>query len=153
MRSRRWSALPGRTAQRATLRSLCFAVLGALFVGGCSQATEAGADPLDGRWEWIDASGGIAGTTRTPVSEGYTMSIVHRAAGTTARFQVFRNDSLFAETTVRRSEASSGTRGTLVYGDPVLGWPEQDFEIRTDTLVLRDGCCDGFTYRFFRGTP
>ena len=126
---------------------------GVFAMTACSQSTEPGADPLDGSWEWIDASGGIAGTTRTPATEGYTMSVDHRANGGTARFLVFRNDSLFAETTVRRSASSSADQGTLVYGDPVLGWPEQEFEIRADTLVLRDGCCDGFTYRFHRGAP
>ncbi len=122
---------------------------------GCAQPTTPEVDPLDGQWSWVDATGGIAGTTRTPATVGYTMAVEYRSQSSTpAQFRVFRDGQLFAETTVRRSTASSVSSGTLVYRDPVLGWPEQLFElIAGDTLVLTDGCCDGFTYRFVRERP
>ncbi len=48
---------------------------------------------------------------------------------------------------------ASGVVGTVTYGEPVFGWPAQDFTLVTgDTLTLADGCCDGFVYTFWR-TP
>ena len=121
-----------------------------LLVGGCSQSTAPELDLLDGRWLWVDATGGIAGMTITPASVGYTMTVEYSSQpGGPALFRVLRDGQLFSETTVERF---GELKGTLRYRDPVLGWPEQEFELRgADTLLLVDGCCDGFAYRFERG--
>lgn len=128
-------------------------LVGAAFVaGGCLHSTAPTFDALDGRWTWIDATGGIAGTTITPATAGYTMTVeISGLSSTTPRMRVLRNGQFFAETVVERAQGSSTEVGTLVYRDPIMGFDQQEYTLTgTDRLVLQDGCCDGFTYRFER---
>ena len=114
----------------------------------CSSTTAPVAHAIEGHWTWIRAFGGIAGMEMTPQTAGYTMAIEFQGE----RARVLRNDTLFSETTVEIRDAdASGRRGTVLYRDPVLGWPEQEFRLDVaDTLTLTDGCCDGFVYTFAR---
>ena len=142
-----------RRTHRSGIRVVLVAAVVMLsLAAGCSQSTNPDLDSLDGRWSWVSATGGIAGTTITPSSVGYTMTIEYdsQGVGVPARFVVLRNGQLFAETTVERSGLPNAASGTLRYRDPVLGWPEQEFQLTSDTLFLADGCCDGFSYRFKR---
>lgn len=124
----------------------------AVLLAGCSQSTSTEFDALNGRWSWIDSVGGIAGMTITPASAGYTMTIEFIGVGSSqARLRVLRDGVLFGETTVERMGAAGGLSGELNYANAVLGFAQQEFTITNgDTLVLQDGCCDGFSYRFQR---
>ena len=117
-------------------------------LAACSSTTSPEAHAIEGYWTWVRAFGGIAGMEITPQTTGYTMAVEF----TGGQARVLRNDTLFAETEVEiRNADAGGQRGTVVYRDPVLGWPEQEFQIGVgDTLTLVDGCCDGFAYTFAR---
>lgn len=145
----------GRTARvggRVAWGRLGSAALSAVLVVGCSQSTSPEFDALNGRWSWVDSVGGIAGMTITPASAGYTMTVEFIGVGSSqARLRVLRDGALFGETTVERTGAAGGQSGELNYANAVLGFAQQEFTITNgNTLVLEDGCCDGFSYRFQR---
>jgi len=107
-----------------------------------------------GRWEWVRSTGGIAGTTRTPATEGYEGSLRFEADGTVE----WREDGeLQWSTTWDLLNVGSGPladRKVIAYGDPVFGWDEQAVEIRRDGhLILTDPCCDGFEHEYVRDGP
>ena len=119
-----------------------------LLLGACRSA---GTDPSDnhlsGDYQWIRASGGIAGRTMTPASENYSV----RFSFSGNQVSYFRNDSLKGTSmvTVRGNE--------VTYQPPVSafafhsGIDEQTFRVLPgDTLVLTDPCCDRFEYVFVR---
>jgi hypothetical protein len=122
-------------------------------MAGCANSpTGVEVDRLEGRWEWRSASGGIAGRTITPTTEGYTMEL---------RFvddeeaQLFRSGAL---RTTARYELATGSQGGSFGGKDVVrftpalfGWDEMGVQISIEgELILADGCCDGFTYSFVR---
>ena len=120
----------------------------ALFLTACKSA---GTDPsmrsLQGSFQWIGSSGGIAGRSLNPASEGYTV----RFNFTGNQVTVFRNDSLKGTSTVT-------TRGNEVTYQPSIsvflfdqGIDTQTFQdMAGDTIALRDPCCDRFDHRFLR---
>ena len=111
----------------------------------------AGTDPADhrlsGSYEWIRASGGIAGRVMTPSSESYSV----RFSFSGNQVTYFRNDSLKGTSTVT-------VRGSEITYQPSVaafvfhsGIDAQTFRVMPgDTLVLTDPCCDRFEYVFVR---
>lgn len=122
---------------------------------GCASGDPIGpTDPeflqfLIGEWDWESATGGIAGTTRTPASEGFTMRLDLQSQG---RIEIFRNDSLMVSTPYQfvpaRDLGDEWADPKLTYTDPVLGFTEQSVGLDGNRLVLTDPCCDGFVYRW-----
>jgi hypothetical protein len=111
----------------------------------------AGTDPADerlnGEWEWIGSSGGIAGRTVTPESEGYTVHFTFNGN----EVQIFRNDSLRATSlfTVRGDEVTYQPSISVFGFDG--GIDTQTFvDLPGDTISLRDPCCDRFDHHFVR---
>ena len=122
--------------------------LSLLLLAACRSAgTDPGDQMLAGEYEWIGSSGGIAGRTMTPASEGYRIRF--RFSGN--QVMVFRNDSLKAtsrftfhgdEVTYQPSISVFGFDG---------GIDTQTFaDLAGDTVALRDPCCDRFDHRFVR---
>jgi hypothetical protein len=110
-----------------------------------SAGTEPGDQKLSGEYEWIGSSGGIAGRTFTPASEGYHV-----------RFRFSGN-----QVTVLRNDSARGTAIVTVRGDEVTYQPAiavftfdpsidtQTFvDLPGDTIALRDPCCDRFDHHF-----
>ncbi len=119
----------------------------AAFLIGCSSSTGPEGSGLEGYWDWVRSFGGIAGTEVTPASAGYTMAI--ELAGD--QMIVYRDGAVRSRTTIEVRTDAAGLTGTIAYADPVFGWPEQTFELQDrNTLLLADGCCDGFVYTFVR---
>jgi hypothetical protein len=119
-----------------------------LMVAACRSA---GTDPADellsGEYDWIGSSGGIAGLTITPQTEGYTVRF--RFSGN--QVTVFRNDSLKATSlfTVRGDEITYQPSISVLGFDG--GIDTQTFaDLPGDTIALRDPCCDRFDHRFVR---
>jgi hypothetical protein len=123
----------------------------ALASGACaSSSTGVEEGELEGRWEWRSASGGIAGRTITPASEGYTMEL---------RFDddevgLYRGGALQRTAEYRLTIGREGSfpGQTVIRFDPaLLGWEEMSVDLSDDdTLLLVDGCCDGYAYTFAR---
>jgi hypothetical protein len=109
---------------------------------------------VTGQWIWLRSTGGIAGTTRTPETEGYEASIRFGVDGTVE----WRQDGeLQWSTTWVLVDLTAGPlpgQKTIQYGDPVFGWDEQGVGLSRDGhLVLTDPCCDGFQREFVRNDP
>ena len=115
---------------------------------GCSSATDPISQQLEGDWDWVESSGGIAGMTHTPASTGETMRLSFSATGIV---ELVRDGVLAAATTYVTELAADGGSPVVRYGQSLHG-----FEVQTvafdgdDVLVLIDPCCDGFTFRFSR---
>ncbi len=107
---------------------------------------------LFGTWSWIRATGGIAGTTRKPQSDGYTQTLTFTP---TNQVEMARDGVPEVTTTfefVPLMAAGSAVRSAqLLYAQPLTGFDEQWVEItEAGDLVLSDPCCDGFVYEWRR---
>ena len=116
-------------------------------LAGCSNPVEPPADSLFGVWEWVRADGGIAGETRTPETEGFTMQL---RISRPDRIQLDR-DGVAQVVTRFEFIPSSGTDfpfpPRLRYEAPILGQDEQELRFSENgELILSDPCCDGFAY-------
>jgi hypothetical protein len=126
----------------------------ALLIAACSSApTALVPDRLEGRWAWTSATGGIAGWTITPATEGYTMEVRFLGTGTA---QLYR-DGVLTRTTdfeigIGREGGSFPGREVIRFEEPLFGgWEEMLLELpEPDRLLLADGCCDGYAYDFAR---
>src|SRR5687767_9257451 len=133
--------------RRGTIGGLALVAL-----AGCATSpTGVQTDRLEGRWEWRSASGGIAGRTITPATEGYTMEL--RFDGD--RAELFRNGALRTTASYRlaigRQGGSFPDQDVAVFTPSLFGWEEMAIQIdETGQLILSDGCCDGFSYAFVR---
>jgi hypothetical protein len=133
------------------MRRLMGVVTVVAVVTGCgSEVTEPDvlADLL-GAWVWLDASGGIAGTTRSPASEGYGLTLHFSDTG---GVELLRDGVTQVRTGFTYFDGHDGdSDGTLRYDEPLFGFESSVFElISGDTLLLIDPCCDGFVRRWVR---
>jgi hypothetical protein len=99
-----------------------------------------------GSWEWIQSSGGIAGLTITPETEGYTKTAHFQSDWT---YKEERNDTTFLETTYRVDQDSVGN--TIVHTLQVDGWePMAIINVTDSTLNLIDQCIDCYQHSYRR---
>lgn len=118
--------------------------------GACTSIVVSfGEDDLVGTWRWVRSTGGIAGVTLTPETEGVTGVLRFGADGTVG----WRVDGELRWSTTwvlgRAAEGSSlAGRSVVRYGEPVVGWDEQAVRIEGGRLVLTDPCCDGFVHEY-----
>lgn len=106
---------------------------------------------VTGSWNWVRSTGGIAGTTRTPATEGYEATILFDSDGTVE----WRKDGELQWSTLwTLVDLTAGPlpgMKTIRYEDPVFGWDEQGVGLTEDGhLVLTDPCCDGFEHEYVR---
>lgn len=128
---------------------LVLAGMGAFF-GACSTSSGPDAEPLIGDWEWVRSTGGIAGLTLTPASEGYTVVLRFASDG---RAEWWRDGVLTQSTTYQivRDTTGGNEAWTVTYAAPLSGFAEQRATFPSaNTLVLTDPCCDGFEFEFQR---
>ena len=103
---------------------------------------------LFGAWSWVRATGGIAGTTRTPDSEGYTRTLTFTPPN---QVQMLQDGVPGVTTTFEFIPPTNNGSAQLLYAQSLLGFDEQWVEItETGDLVLSDPCCDGFVYEWRR---
>lgn len=144
-------AAPGSPRSSRLIRVL-EATLAAALVSGAALACSSSptipeARALVGRWEWVRATGGIAGVELTPESEGYTVELRFSATGTVEHL---RNGAVQLRTSYRVLPATdSGEHPRVVYDAPVLGAEEQSIvEVGNGRLILLDPCCDRYRWEF-----
>ncbi len=105
-------------------------------------------DDLFGTWSWIQATGGIAGTTRTPDSEGYTRTLTFTRPN---QVELLRDGVPEVTTTFEFVPLIDNGSAQLLYAQPLTGFDEQWVEItEAGDLILSDPCCDGFVYEWRR---
>ena len=116
----------------------------------CSSPTASGEllQTLFGTWSWVQATGGIAGTTRTPVSEGYARTLTFTRPN---QVETLRDGVLEVTTTFEFVPLIDNGSAQLLYAQPLTGVDEQWVEItEAGDLVLSDPCCDRFVYEWRR---
>jgi hypothetical protein len=137
--------------RRSGVRTTVWKTLGLLLVVGpmgCSDPTSPTQELLDGDGTWVESSGGITGWTQTPESTGETMSLRFQGGHSV---EVFRNDAVEGTTTYRLVSSDDGTT-SIEYAQGIFGFVTQGLSETQDVLILSDGCCDGFVYRFERAS-
>ena len=101
---------------------------------------------LFGTWSWIQATGGISGTTRTPDSEGYTQALTFTRPN---QVEVLRDGVPEVTTTFEFVPLMDDGSAQLLYAQPLIGVDDQWVEItEAGDLVLSDPCCDRFVYEW-----
>ena len=131
-------------------RSLCktLGILAVIALIACSDAmAPTTQELLEGNWTWIESSGGIAGGTRTPASTGETMSLRFLGADSV---EFTRNGDLQGATTYQLRPSDDGATTVIEYAQAIFGFGSQGLSVTQDVLVLSDGCCDGYVYKFER---
>ena len=99
---------------------------------------------LFGGWVWVEATGGIAGVTLTPETEGFTRGLVF---ATPNQITLIQAEQIVVETTAEFIPESETDPAQLRYALPLLGVTQQVVEFNEQgDLVLTDPCCDGFAY-------
>jgi hypothetical protein len=113
---------------------------------------------LEGSWVWVESTGGIAGWTLNPESEGYAVHLEVDADGTV---RAFRNDSLITTSHAQLAERLIQYAGpgreyevtfepqlrALVFSamrEHIVRYPERD------RVTFADPCCDGYVHVFER---
>lgn len=139
-----------RIRTRSALAALPVAAAAAFLLPACGTGpTEPTLeDRLFGAWEWVRAEGGIAGTTITPESEGFTMvlRITRPNRIELSRDGVTEVDTRF-ELIPAQDLGDISVPPRLRYDEPLLGREEQEVGFGLDgELVLIDPCCDGFVW-------
>ena len=137
--------------------SRTFLTAALLTLAACYSSGPTGlAEGLEGRWVWVESSGGIAGWTLTPESEGYDVRLEVDAEGTV---RAFRNDSLITTSHARLAErliqyAGPGREYEVTF-DPQLR--ALVFSAMNEHIVrypaparvtFADPCCDGYVHVF-----
>ena len=142
--SHRMSSIAAGAVRGAAVATLCLATL----------ACTTGLAPLDpdgvvGTWTWLRSTGGIAGTTRTPETEGFTGVLRFDADGT-VEWRVDGERVWQTTWSLGRAREGSPLAGEEVvfYGEPVVGWPYQAVHVEGAGLILTDPCCDGFVHEY-----
>ena len=124
-------------------------IVAALLVGCSTVTTQVElADRLVGEWAWLDATGGIAGVTRTPSTEGYDQSLRFYES---EEVELFRDGVSQARTDFTYFVGDDGGSDNIGYAVGLFGFESSGVElIPGDTLLLIDPCCDGFVRRWVR---
>lgn len=116
-------------------------------------------EKLFGTWEWVNSSGGWAGRTTTPSSEGYSQKIEFNKNGI---YKSYRNDKVESKMdfTIKEGKTiySSGTAYLIEYKNKKLFEKENAITnitqsvrfIGQDTLCLADEAYDGFGSTYVR---
>lgn len=137
--------------RRAGLRRALLAALVApavLVSTACSKVvvdfTETLPPALFGGWVWVEATGGIAGVTLTPETEGFTRGLVIVSPN---QITLVQAEQIVLETTAEFIAENETDPALLRYAQPLLGSSQQSVEFNEQgDLVLTDPCCDGFAY-------
>src|SRR4051812_29059805 len=142
------------TTAETGMRMRMIWAMAALALSACTSptGTTVRASDLTGRWEWQSASGGLAGRTITPATEGYTMQLQLSSDG---KAQPFKNGTLTQsaqyELGIGPKAGSFGGRAVILFPPPLFATGEMAVAFPDeDHLTLADGCCDGFTYNYAR---
>lgn len=111
---------------------------------------------LEGSWVWVESSGGIAGWTLTPESEGYEARLEIDDDGTVL---AFRNDSLITTSRAHLAErliqyAGPGREYEVTFEPQLRALvfsSMREHIVRyaaPDRVTFEDPCCDGYVHVF-----
>ena len=134
------------------MKRLILAVAFAMGIFGCHNGDDSPENAsteslIIGQWEWLQSTGGIAGWTLTPATEGYNQQI---------EFETNGNFSRYVADTLNENTLYTITDGETIYSSApgkVIQYKEKSItqailSVRNDTLVLGDNCHDCFIHSY-----
>lgn len=98
---------------------------------------------LEGKWNWVQSSGGIAGTTTTPASTNQVIYLEFSGNS----FKKYINGTFSVDNTFEIKIDKSifgGEKPMLVSTSPIKYFSPMSFEIKDDKLYLNEECYDCF---------
>jgi hypothetical protein len=104
---------------------------------------------LEGKWNWVQSSGGFAGTTNTPESTNQVIYIEFSGNS----FKKYINGTMSADYTfVIKTQKSifGGEKPMIVNDNPDKYFVAMSFEIQGDRLYLNEECYDCFGSKYER---
>jgi hypothetical protein len=120
----------------------------AILMGCTKNTTDITPADLVGTWEWVKTSGGIAGSTQTPQTLGYTYRVTYTKDG---RYLQYDKDNKLAY-----DESYVISRATSMLDNKERDMVTLDasttfsFEIRNDSLFLYQEAYDGNNVTFVK---
>lgn len=131
------------------MKKLTFLLLISMFfVVSCKKEEALPNNSLAGTWQWVSSTGGIAGKTYTPASEGYERSLsfthdlkyanlknsISQKSGT---FEIIKAKSIYKTELIDFIKYDDGTMSAII-------------SQTSEELILADNNYDGFTETFKR---
>jgi hypothetical protein len=106
-------------------------------------------EKIFGKWSWVRTSGGFAGKTITPVSEGYTARFEFNSDGT---YKKYKNETLTEQKKFSFLQATSINNHQPVW---VISFDGSALKMAVsfsgnDTLILNEQAYDGFSHTYIR---
>lgn len=102
-----------------------------------------------GKWQWVSSTGGFAGKTITPASEGYPLRVEFRTNGI---YRKYKGDTL-----IEKKKFSFSPETSIHHGKPVWTVSFADSSLKMaisysgpDTLMLNEQVFDGFGHVYAR---
>lgn len=123
-------------------------IVGTLFAFSCKKEETLPNNSLAGTWQWVSSTGGIAGKTYTPASEGYERSLLftdnlkysnlkNSISQKSGKFEIIKAKSIYKTELVDFIKYDDGTMSIIL-------------NQTSDELVLADNNYEGFSETFKR---
>ena len=120
---------------------LIFALIFALILAitSCSKDIKtSNGSTLNGKWNWVESSGGLAGKTETPATTGKVITI-EISNGIIKYFENGVQTVSDSFTTKIQNSIRGENKNMIIYKS---GRPNQSFELNEKQLILFDECYD-----------
>ncbi len=120
---------------------LIFALIFALILAitSCSKDIKtSNGSALNGKWNWVESSGGLAGKTETPATTGKVITI-EISNGIIKYFENGVQTVSDSFTTKIQNSIRGENKNMIIYKS---GRPNQSFELNEKQLILFDECYD-----------
>jgi hypothetical protein len=134
--------------------NLIIGAIAILLLVGCNKSTDFPNKALEkiiGEWEWEEASGGFAGITVTPASEGYTESLLFQNNGEYIKYRdSLEYQSYYYWIEEGRSIFSTEPAYLLRLGsrDHLTIDFTYSIDLEVDVLYLNEECNDCFRFKY-----
>lgn len=124
---------------------ICYFIIAFSIISCSSEKASSEQDAIIGEWNWIESSGGIAGTTTTPQSTGKSIQLKI----TSAKVIQYVDGALVSEINYSIQTGTSifgGQRKLLVYDSGI----KKSFEQTNSQLILNDECFDYYQNKYIK---
>jgi hypothetical protein len=135
-----------------TKQIIAFIIIAFIFLSSCvkeMQVPHSNLKKIFGKWQWVSSTGGLAGKTITPASEGYSLRVEFRTNGI---YRKYKSDTL-----AEQKKFSFSPETSIHHHKPVWtvsfdeGSPKMAISFSgPDTLILDEQVFDGFEHVYSR---
>ena len=103
---------------------------------------------LQGRWDWVEATGGLIGHRITPATQGFSATVKFKNDSV----YMYRNDTLQQADryTIIKKRTIYSTDSLEVLHFAAAGYDRVIMRLKQDTLVLADNYYDGYSWLYVK---